>query len=144
MAKGGWTVSLLGLGRMGTALGEAFLASDHTLTVWNRTSPRCRPLAEAGASVADTVEAAAAASDVVVVCVRDYSASDDLLLASDVTGIAGMTPLPLDHGLGHAGAEAPLASFLIARRALARAVGGVRRSIAIVPPDPGALRAGRP
>lgn len=83
MARAGSSVSVIGLGRMGSALGRALLAAGHDVTVWNRTPQRCRPLEDAGASVAATVVAAAVASEVTVVCVRDYSASDAVLGAAE-------------------------------------------------------------
>ena len=43
-----FSVSVLGLGYMGSALARAFLAKQHAVTVWNRTASRAQPLAEAG------------------------------------------------------------------------------------------------
>ncbi len=34
------TVSVIGLGQMGTRLAQAFLAAGHATTVWNRTPRR--------------------------------------------------------------------------------------------------------
>jgi 3-hydroxyisobutyrate dehydrogenase-like beta-hydroxyacid dehydrogenase len=81
----GKTVSVIGLGLMGSALAKAFLANNHKVTVWNRSSIKCRPLAEAGAKVASSVGEAVDASDTVVLCLLDYSTSDALLHAPDVT-----------------------------------------------------------
>jgi 3-hydroxyisobutyrate dehydrogenase-like beta-hydroxyacid dehydrogenase len=80
----GQTVSVIGLGLMGSALARAFLANHHQVTVWNRTPSKCEPLAEAGAQVADSVAAAVEASEVVVVCVLDYPTTDALLQAPEV------------------------------------------------------------
>lgn len=79
------TVSVIGLGLMGSALAKAFLANHHHVTVWNRTASKCEPLAQAGAEVAPSVAAAVAASQVVVVCLLDYSTSNALLGMPDVT-----------------------------------------------------------
>ncbi|MFD0888709.1 NAD(P)-binding domain-containing protein, partial [Streptosporangium algeriense] len=38
-------LTLLGLGAMGTALAQAWLAAGHRLTVWNRTPGRAEALA---------------------------------------------------------------------------------------------------
>ncbi|MFB4194053.1 NAD(P)-dependent oxidoreductase [Streptomyces carpaticus] len=73
------TVTVLGLGGMGSALARAFLAAGHTVTVWNRTPARAEPLAERGAVAAATVEEAVTASELIVVCVVDYPASDAFL-----------------------------------------------------------------
>jgi len=77
-------VSVIGLGAMGTALAKAFLADNHRVTVWNRTASKCAPLGQAGAKIARSVTEAVDASQVVVVCVLDYSASDSLLRIPDV------------------------------------------------------------
>jgi 3-hydroxyisobutyrate dehydrogenase-like beta-hydroxyacid dehydrogenase len=81
----GQTVSVIGLGVMGTALAKAFLANHHRVTVWNRTASKCEPLAHAGAHVAESVATAAEASQVLVVCVLDYPASTALLHTPEVT-----------------------------------------------------------
>ncbi|MER5785401.1 NAD(P)-binding domain-containing protein [Streptomyces mobaraensis] len=73
------SVAVLGLGNMGTALADALLAAGHRVTVWNRTAARTAGPAERGAAVAATVEAAAGAADLVIVCVRDYPAVGELL-----------------------------------------------------------------
>jgi 3-hydroxyisobutyrate dehydrogenase-like beta-hydroxyacid dehydrogenase len=70
---------VLGLGDMGSALARAFLANRHSVTVWNRSESKTAPLVHAGARQAKSVEDAAAASDVIVVCVIDYAVSNSLL-----------------------------------------------------------------
>ena len=37
-----FSVSMLGLGYMGSALARAFLAKQHAVTVWNRTASKAR------------------------------------------------------------------------------------------------------
>jgi 3-hydroxyisobutyrate dehydrogenase-like beta-hydroxyacid dehydrogenase len=78
------TVSVIGLGLMGSALARAFLNNHHQVTVWNRTASKCGPLAQAGARVAESVAAAVEASAVIAVCVIDYDASDALLHTPEV------------------------------------------------------------
>jgi 3-hydroxyisobutyrate dehydrogenase-like beta-hydroxyacid dehydrogenase len=73
------TVSVIGLGRMGAALARAFLKAGYTTHVWNRSPGKAAALASEGASVAPSVSAAAAAVDIVVVCVSTYADSDRLL-----------------------------------------------------------------
>lgn len=77
-------VCVIGLGAMGSALAEAFLAKGHRVTVWNRTVSKCEALAEAGASVATSVPLAIAEAQTVVVCVLDHDVSVSLLLSDDV------------------------------------------------------------
>ena len=78
------SVSVIGLGLMGSALAKAFLTNHHHVTVWNRTSSKCKPLAQAGAQVAQSVPAAVDASEVVAVCVLDYDINDALLHTPEV------------------------------------------------------------
>lgn len=81
------SVSVIGLGLMGSALAKAFLANHHQVTVWNRTSSKCEPLAQAGAQVAQSVPSAVDASEVVAICVLDYDTSDALLHTPEVESI---------------------------------------------------------
>ncbi|MFF3322337.1 NAD(P)-dependent oxidoreductase [Streptomyces sp. NPDC002889] len=72
-------VTVLGLGPMGRSLAGAFLDAGLPTTVWNRTPGRDRELIERGAAGALSVEAAVAASGLIVVCVVNYDASDVVL-----------------------------------------------------------------
>lgn len=72
-------VSVLGLGRLGAALAEAFLAGGHPTTVWNRTPEKAVPLADKGATVAGSVAEAVAASPLVLTVVLDHAAVRTLL-----------------------------------------------------------------
>ncbi|NTX63759.1 NAD(P)-dependent oxidoreductase [Myxococcus sp. CA051A] len=78
-------ISVIGAGRMGSALIKAFLRSGHVTTVWNRTRARCEPLAALGARIAESVRDAVHAADIVVVNVNDYDTSDHLLRQDEVT-----------------------------------------------------------
>ncbi|MCV9940365.1 NAD(P)-binding domain-containing protein [Boseaceae bacterium BT-24-1] len=72
------TVSVIGLGRMGSALAQAFLKAGIPTHVWNRSPEKAAALADQGAQIASSVSAAAAAADIVVVCVSTYADSDRL------------------------------------------------------------------
>jgi 3-hydroxyisobutyrate dehydrogenase-like beta-hydroxyacid dehydrogenase len=82
----GECVTVVGLGNMGSALADALLANGHRVTVWNRTAPKCDPLAKAGASVAASLRAAVANAKVIVVCVSDHDATMSLLQSDEVAG----------------------------------------------------------
>jgi 3-hydroxyisobutyrate dehydrogenase-like beta-hydroxyacid dehydrogenase len=73
------TVSVLGLGVMGTALARALLKAGHDVTVWNRSDGPARALGHEGARVATGPGAAVAASPVTVICVLDYAATQEVL-----------------------------------------------------------------
>ena len=72
-------VTVLGLGSMGSAIARVFIEHGHPTTVWNRTVGRMAPLVEAGARAATTPAEAVSASPLVVLCVLDYEAVDDVL-----------------------------------------------------------------
>lgn len=72
------TVSVIGLGRMGSALARAFLKTGIPTRVWNRSPDKAAAFADQGASIAPSVSAAAAAADIVVVCVSTYADADRL------------------------------------------------------------------
>ncbi len=84
-------VTVLGLGAMGTALAQAFLAAGHPTTVWNRTPGRSPELE--GAVRATTAAEAVAASPLVVVCLLVDTTVRDSLDGIDLTGkvIANLT-----------------------------------------------------
>ncbi|MEU8204222.1 NAD(P)-binding domain-containing protein [Streptosporangium sp. NPDC049046] len=67
-------VTVLGLGPMGQALAGAFLDNGHPTTVWNRTAAKAEALVARGATRADTVADAVAASPLTIACVIDYDA----------------------------------------------------------------------
>lgn len=71
-------VSLIGLGPMGVALARA-LQPRYTLTLWNRTAGRARPLLNQGTLLATDARSAAEASPIVLMCVADYAAARSIL-----------------------------------------------------------------
>ncbi|MDH6612344.1 3-hydroxyisobutyrate dehydrogenase-like beta-hydroxyacid dehydrogenase [Streptomyces sp. SAI-208] len=80
------SLSLLGLGAMGSALARAWLAAGHPLTVWNRTPARARPLAAEGAKVADSAADAVSANSLVVICLLDDASVEEALAGADLAG----------------------------------------------------------
>ena len=69
------TVSVLGLGAMGSRMAAKLLDPGHAVTVWNRSPGPADALRQRGAAVAASPREAAAAGDVVVAMVRDDDAS---------------------------------------------------------------------
>jgi 3-hydroxyisobutyrate dehydrogenase-like beta-hydroxyacid dehydrogenase len=65
-------VTVIGLGSMGTALAEAFIAAGHPTTVWNRTASKALPLVAKGAVHAETIAEAVAASPLIITCLTTY------------------------------------------------------------------------
>ncbi|SEF28708.1 NAD(P)-binding domain-containing protein [Variovorax sp. NFACC27] len=71
-------VSLIGLGPMGIALARA-LQPRYTLTLWNRTAGRAKPLLNQGTLLAADARSAVEASPIVLTCVADYAAARSIL-----------------------------------------------------------------
>jgi len=85
-------IGVAGLGAMGSAIAGRLLESGHDVTVWNRTAAKTKPLADAGAKVAASPGAVAAASEAVITILTDGAAIDAVyngpsgLLSGDVKG----------------------------------------------------------
>lgn len=82
-------ISSLGLGLMGSAVARSFIGAGHRLTVWNRSEIRTQPLVQLGASAADSVTAAIAASPVVLICIDGYQTTRALF---DQPGVDRLLP----------------------------------------------------
>src|SRR5688500_57797 len=81
------TVGLVGIGRMGLALGERILAAGFPLTVHNRTPEKAKPLLDLGATWSASPAEVVAASAVVQTVLTDDAAVDavyaDLLACAE-------------------------------------------------------------
>ncbi|ELS50274.1 NAD(P)-dependent oxidoreductase [Streptomyces viridochromogenes] len=66
------SVTVVGLGSMGSALAEAFIDAGHPTTVWNRTPSKAAPLVSKGAVHAHTMDEAIAASPLVIACLTTF------------------------------------------------------------------------
>jgi 3-hydroxyisobutyrate dehydrogenase-like beta-hydroxyacid dehydrogenase len=87
------TISLLGLGAMGTALASALLDAGHAITVWNRTPGKDEALVSRGAKRAATPAEAIAASELAVLCLLDYASVETVLAGAELSGrvVANLT-----------------------------------------------------
>lgn len=83
MPRDATTVSVIGLGPMGAAFADAFLADGHSVTVWNRTAERALPLAERGAVVAPSAAAALRASPLTVLVLTDTATAREVLAGDE-------------------------------------------------------------
>lgn len=98
MAAKASTVTVIGLGLMGSALARAFRDAGHHLTVWNRSAAKAAPF-EGSARIAGSVRDAVAASATVVVSLLDYGAANSLLRTADVeSALEGRTVVQLTTG----------------------------------------------
>jgi 3-hydroxyisobutyrate dehydrogenase len=84
-------VGFIGLGTMGAAMAASVQRAGFSLIAWNRSPGRGDALAAAGATLAPTPAAVAAASDVVIVCVSDTRDVEAVLFGEDGVA-AGAAP----------------------------------------------------
>ncbi|UJW32793.1 NAD(P)-binding domain-containing protein [Saccharothrix sp. AJ9571] len=89
--------TVAGLGDMGQALVAALLRNGFSTTVWNRTPGRAGALTAAGAREAAGLAEAFEASQVVILCVIDNAAVDELLEAAG-DRLRGRTLVNLTNG----------------------------------------------
>lgn len=75
-------IAYLGLGIMGRGMAANLLKAGYPLTIWNRTAKRAEELVLQGATQALTPAAAVADADVVMYCLSDDAAVEDLVFGS--------------------------------------------------------------
>ena len=90
-------ISILGLGAMGSALAAILTASNHELTVWNRTPQKAEALVAKGARLAASATEAIEATDIVIICLLDYSSVEDVVKGA-AGGLAGRVVVNLTNG----------------------------------------------
>lgn len=82
-------VAVLGTGTMGAGMARSLLRDGLAVTVWNRSPERSLPLADDGAVVAESAQAAVTAADVVVTMLFDAdSVLEVVASAADAFGSA--------------------------------------------------------
>src|SRR6266576_1228029 len=85
-------IGIAGLGRMGAAIAGRLIEAGHTLSVWNRSTEKARPLEAAGAALARSPEELAAKVGTVITILTDAAAIQAVydgpsgLLSSSVAG----------------------------------------------------------
>lgn len=81
-------VTVIGLGNMGSALARALRENGRTVTVWNRKPEKASPLVEKGAVLAPSPSSAITDSPIILVCVTDYAAANQILdeVATELPG----------------------------------------------------------
>lgn len=120
------TVSVIGLGSMGTALAEAFLNHGISVTVWNRSPEKVEPLVQKGALAAPNLRAAIEASSLLVTCLLVYDTVHAVFEPVE-DALAGRTLVNLTNGT-------PTQARAMADWAAKRGAGYVDGGIMAVPP----------
>ena len=92
-------VSVIGLGLMGSAIAEALVQAHLGVTVWNRTASQCTRFEALGARIAATAASAVATSEVLLVCLSNYTATAEVLGTKDAReALTGKTLIQLSSG----------------------------------------------
>ena len=77
-------VTVIGAGRMGSALASALFNKGFFTTVWNRTASKTEPLARLGLRIAPSLVEAINAADVIILNVLNYHSVRQLLEVPDI------------------------------------------------------------
>ncbi len=84
-------IGFIGLGIMGTPMSLNLVGAGYSLTVYNRTRTKCKPLQDAGAKVASTPAEVAERTDVIITMVTDTPDVEEVLFGPN--GVSeGLTP----------------------------------------------------
>jgi 3-hydroxyisobutyrate dehydrogenase len=81
--QSGLHVGFIGTGAMGSRMAHRLLAAHYDLTVYDRTCEHTRPLQQRGAKVATTSRGLATEVDVVLSCVPNDAALEDVMFGPD-------------------------------------------------------------
>ncbi|MCO7641090.1 NAD(P)-dependent oxidoreductase [Pseudomonas sp. S 311-6] len=147
-------VGFCGIGRMGEPMAQRLLAAGHEVHVWNRSADKLDALLAAGAMACDTPQAMAAQVDMVLLCLGDGQAVDNVVFGSDGLAHAAVAPAYLvdhstlapaltrqlaqrwRHATGRAWVDAPVSGGTAGAAAgtLAIMAGGTAEDIAVVTP----------
>ena len=76
-------IGLVGTGMLGEAVGLHLMKSGHSLVAYNRTKSKTSNLEKNGAIISDTPKHVAESSELVITCVKDADAVDEVLFAQD-------------------------------------------------------------
>jgi 3-hydroxyisobutyrate dehydrogenase len=79
-------LGFIGIGLMGRPMTLRLLAAGHEVTVWNRNRDKLAPVVDKGARPADSPAAVARAAEIVMMCVTDQHAVEEVLFADDGIG----------------------------------------------------------
>lgn len=130
-------VTVIGLGRMGSAIAERLIDAGHTVSVWNRSKGKAEDLVAKGARELDAPYEAWQVSDVCITMVADSRALAELTLASE-GGLAHAAP-----GAGRTLIDMSTVSVQVSEEvATAARASGVSYLRAPVSGNPAVVRAG--
>lgn len=92
-------VTVVGAGRMGSALATVLFRKGFATTVWNRTGAKTDALSRLGLCVAQSLKESVRAADIVIISVSDYSSTRQLLQQPEIeTALHGKIVVQLSSG----------------------------------------------
>lgn len=83
------SLGFIGAGLMGKPMSLRLLAAGYALTVWNRSRDKLAPLTAKGARAADSPAAVARTADIVMLCVTDQHAAEEVLFGAEGVAAGG-------------------------------------------------------
>ncbi len=91
--------TVIGLGQMGVTLARLLMKQGYNVTLWNRTKQKADALVKEGATFASDVVDAIKASNMIVICVLDYTATKAILFKDEISAlVADKTIIQLTTG----------------------------------------------
>jgi 3-hydroxyisobutyrate dehydrogenase-like beta-hydroxyacid dehydrogenase len=94
-----YNVTVIGAGRMGSALATALFRKGFATTVWNRTGAKTMALLRLGLGVAQSLEESVRKADIVVVSLSDYNSTRQVLQQPHIeTALRGKIVVQLSSG----------------------------------------------
>lgn len=92
-------ITVIGLGAMGLEIARIFMRNSLQVTLWNRTAAKADKLVEEGAVFTSDIAEAIAASPVIVICVYNYKAVNEILSIPGASGaLSGKIVIQLTTG----------------------------------------------
>lgn len=76
-------IGFIGMGHMGSHMAQRLLKAGYQLTVYDRTQERAQEMERRGAAVARTPKELATSCDIVIACVTDDEAQQNVMLGQD-------------------------------------------------------------
>lgn len=108
-------ILMIGLGAMGSVLARLLQEKGKKVTVWNRSEAKAKPLTAIGAAYTADISKAVAENDIILVCVLDYAATEQVLQGVSLEGktvVQFSTGTPQDARLMAASLSARGAAYL--------------------------------
>jgi 3-hydroxyisobutyrate dehydrogenase len=113
------SLGFIGIGLMGAPLTRRLLNAGYRVTIWNRSRPKCEPLAAEGARIAECPAEVVSASHIVLMCVTDTKAVTEIVTKTNgIRDGAAAGKILIDHSSIEPDATRRLATQLRAEKGM--------------------------